>query len=99
MTQMKALDGAIAEIPCSVMAEMPTNSSKMHLRSILVNSAVCHIFVGKSEKMLLQSRKLTDRVDSGAIFFLRAEPFVEAQSKRKNELPFLKKAAFLILLE
>ena len=36
------LHGAITEMHCSIMAEMPTKSSKMHQESILVNSAVRH---------------------------------------------------------
>ena len=39
MAQMKALAGAITEMHCSILDEMSTNSSKMHLGSILVNSA------------------------------------------------------------
>ena len=42
MAQTKALAGGITEMPCSVMAEVSANSSKMHLGSVLVNSAVCH---------------------------------------------------------
>ena len=42
MAQPKALAGAITEMPCSGVAEMFTRSSKMHLGSILVNSAGCH---------------------------------------------------------
>ena len=41
MAQTKTLAGAITEIHCSiVVAEMSTNSSMMHLGSILVNSGV-----------------------------------------------------------
>ena len=51
------------------MAEMSTNRSKMHHGSILVNSAARHIIVEKSEKMLSQSRKVTDRVEIGTSSF------------------------------
>ena len=57
MTQKKKIH--IYIYICSVGDEMSTNSSKMHLGSILVNSAVCHN-CQKYEKMLLQSRKVTD---------------------------------------
>ena len=41
--QIKALAGAITVMHCSIIvAEMSTNSSKIHLGSILVNSAVRH---------------------------------------------------------
>ena len=42
MTRTKAFSGAIAEMHCSVMAEIFTNGSKMHPGSILVNSVVRH---------------------------------------------------------
>ena len=42
MAQAKIPAGATPEMPCSVVAEMFTNGSKMHLGSILVNSAVRH---------------------------------------------------------
>ena len=42
MAQTKALVGVIAEMHCSIVAKMSTNSSKNYLGSILVNSAVCH---------------------------------------------------------
>ena len=41
MALTKALAGVIPEIHCSIVAEMSSNSSKMHLGSILMNSAVC----------------------------------------------------------
>ena len=37
---MESLAGAIIEMYRSIVDEMPTSSFKMHLRSILVNSAV-----------------------------------------------------------
>ena len=40
MAQTKALAGALTEMHCSIVGEMSTSSSKMHLGSILVNSAV-----------------------------------------------------------
>ena len=42
MAQTKPLAGAITEMRCSTVAEMCTNSFKMHLGSILENSAVRH---------------------------------------------------------
>ena len=39
--QTKAIDVTITDMPCSVVAEMSTKMSKMHLGSILVSSAVC----------------------------------------------------------
>ena len=39
---MEPLAGAIIEMYRSIVDEMPTSSFKMHLRSILVNSAVRH---------------------------------------------------------
>ena len=38
----KALAGVITEMPCSVVAEMSTNNSKIFPAFILVKSAVCH---------------------------------------------------------
>ena len=40
MAQTKALAGVIAEMHCSIVCEMSTNSSNMRPGSILVNSAV-----------------------------------------------------------
>ena len=40
MAETKALAGANTEMHCSILGEMSTNSSKMHLGSLLVNSAV-----------------------------------------------------------
>ena len=37
---MKVLAGAIAEMQCSIVGAMSTNSSKMYLGWILVNNAV-----------------------------------------------------------
>ena len=42
MAQMKALAGAITEMHCSIEVEFSTNSSKMHLGTILVNRSVRH---------------------------------------------------------
>ena len=42
MAQMKVLASAITEIHCSIVVEMSTNISKIHLGSVLVNSAVSH---------------------------------------------------------
>ena len=40
MAYTKALVGVITEIHCSIVGEISTNSSKLHLGSIPVNSAV-----------------------------------------------------------
>ena len=42
MAQTEALAVGITEMRCSELAEMYTKRSKMHLGSILVNSAVCY---------------------------------------------------------
>ena len=55
MAQTKALAGAIAEMHCLIMTEMYINSSKMHLGSILVNSAVRHNYCEK----IIESALLT----------------------------------------
>ena len=47
MARTKAVAGAITEIHCSIVADMSINSSKMHLGSILMNSAVRHNNCGK----------------------------------------------------
>ena len=70
MAQTKALTGAIIEMHCSIVGEMPANCSKIHqLGSVLVNSAVRHN-CGNFEKMLSsQSRKGTDRAENRTSFF------------------------------
>ena len=43
---------------------MSTNSSKMHVGLILANSALFTVIVEKSEKILSQSHKVTDRAEN-----------------------------------
>ena len=50
MAQTKAVTSAITELHCSIAAEISTNSSKLHLGLILVNSAV---IVEKSDNALI----------------------------------------------
>ena len=52
-----------------MVSEMSTNNSKFHLGTILVNSAVPCNIVEKYEKMLSQSRKVTDQVEKGTSSF------------------------------
>ena len=49
MAQTKAVTSAITELHCSIVAEISTSSSKLHLGLILVNSAV---IVEKSDNAL-----------------------------------------------
>lgn len=99
------LTSATTENNFSIVCEMSTNSSKMHLGGILVYSAVRRK-CGKSEKMLLQSCKVMDRAENGTSSFswqglsLSHRGIESAQrglkeTKIKN-LPFLEKTTFSI---
>ena len=63
MAQTKALACGITALLCSIVAEMSTTISKLHLRSILANSSIrldCVKIRGKAS----HSRKITNRVEN-----------------------------------
>ena len=62
MAQMKFHANAITEMHCSIVVEMSTNISKIHLGSVLVNRAVCHN-CGKTLENGLRSHRETWRVN------------------------------------
>ena len=64
MAQTKVFAGATTEKYCSIVVDVSTYSS-------IMNPALFAISVEKYEKMLSQSRKMTDRAENGTSSFSR----------------------------